>query len=122
LFSLQGVYYHYLFHSLFLCTDKPTSLISTLSLHDALPICEITINGNGATVQRSNAPGTPDFAILVDWKGNLTLDGVTIKGGFGRSEEHTSELQSRGHLVCRLLPDKKKPTISTYLAPYPRFS
>src|SRR5690625_5700010 len=27
---------------------------------------------------------------------------------FGRSEEHTSELQSRGHLVCRLLPEKKK--------------
>src|SRR5436309_12507988 len=44
---------------------------------------EITINGNGAAVQRSNAPGTPDFAILVDWKGNLTLDGVTLKGGFG---------------------------------------
>src|SRR5690625_6258480 len=28
--------------------------------------------------------------------------------GFGRSEEHTSELQSRGHLVCRLLLEKKK--------------
>src|SRR6266508_5139278 len=28
-----------------------------------------------------------------------------------RSEEHTSELQSRGHLVCRLLPEKKKTTI-----------
>src|SRR5207253_4434930 len=30
----------------------------------------------------------------------------------GRSEEHTSELQSRGHLVCRLLLEKKKNTIS----------
>src|SRR5690625_7053855 len=29
-------------------------------------------------------------------------------GGEGRSEEHTSELQSRGHLVCRLLLEKKK--------------
>src|SRR5207253_8499142 len=29
-----------------------------------------------------------------------------------RSEEHTSELQSRGHLVCRLLLEKKKPTVS----------
>src|SRR5690625_5488125 len=28
--------------------------------------------------------------------------------GYERSEEHTSELQSRGHLVCRLLPEKKK--------------
>src|SRR5690625_6464144 len=30
-----------------------------------------------------------------------------------RSEEHTSELQSRGHLVCRLLLEKKKPKMST---------
>src|SRR5439155_8630800 len=30
------------------------------------------------------------------------------ESGFGRSEEHTSELQSRGHLVCRLLLEKKK--------------
>src|SRR5690625_5627336 len=30
------------------------------------------------------------------------------RGGMGRSEEHTSELQSRGHLVCRLLLEKKK--------------
>src|SRR5690625_6503811 len=32
-----------------------------------------------------------------------------------RSEEHTSELQSRGHLVCRLLLEKKKKNINTYL-------
>src|SRR5690625_5752718 len=31
-----------------------------------------------------------------------------IRSGFDRSEEHTSELQSRGHLVCRLLLEKKK--------------
>src|SRR5207253_8227554 len=37
---------------------------------------------------------------------------VEITGGLsvGRSEEHTSELQSRGHLVCRLLLEKKKHT------------
>src|SRR5437870_9043289 len=33
---------------------------------------------------------------------------ATIEGSFTRSEEHTSELQSRGHLVCRLLLEKKK--------------
>src|SRR5690625_2455525 len=33
---------------------------------------------------------------------------VSIKGPLTRSEEHTSELQSRGHLVCRLLLEKKK--------------
>src|SRR5690625_6667302 len=36
----------------------------------------------------------------------LIMDGQLLKKG--RSEEHTSELQSRGHLVCRLLLEKKK--------------
>src|SRR5439155_18942462 len=35
--------------------------------------------------------------------------------GAPRSEEHTSELQSRGHLVCRLLLEKKKNDINTYI-------
>src|SRR5439155_4944542 len=45
-------------------------------------------------------------SIEIDWDGEthvLRLDGKTH-----RSEEHTSELQSRGHLVCRLLLEKKK--------------
>src|SRR5690625_6807872 len=33
---------------------------------------------------------------------------IKEEGNHGRSEEHTSELQSRGHLVCRLLLEKKK--------------
>src|SRR5690625_5599442 len=33
---------------------------------------------------------------------------INLAGRFSRSEEHTSELQSRGHLVCRLLLEKKK--------------
>src|SRR5690625_6747912 len=35
-----------------------------------------------------------------------------------RSEEHTSELQSRGHLVCRLLLEKKKSVLGTLLCPF----
>src|SRR5439155_22201685 len=38
----------------------------------------------------------------------ITEDYDLTRGGFLRSEEHTSELQSRGHLVCRLLLEKKK--------------
>src|SRR5690606_41280140 len=38
----------------------------------------------------------------------LTMDEVIARTGFGRSEEHTSELQSRENLVCRLLLEKKK--------------
>src|SRR5690625_7035620 len=47
----------------------------------------------------------------------FTLDYTTFVKLKVRSEEHTSELQSRGHLVCRLLLEKKKTNISTY---YPR--
>src|SRR5690625_1796633 len=38
----------------------------------------------------------------------VTAPDGTLVGNGGRSEEHTSELQSRGHLVCRLLLEKKK--------------
>src|SRR5690625_6821051 len=37
----------------------------------------------------------------------VKLDTYPVKGECFRSEEHTSELQSRGHLVCRLLLEKK---------------
>src|SRR5437870_7442841 len=65
----------------------------TLSLHDALPICL-------CAAEPAAAPGTP---------GGAAVPG-DVPGGlpYPRSEEHTSELQSRGHLVCRLLLEKKK--------------
>src|SRR5437870_10814345 len=37
----------------------------------------------------------------------MTVSAPTVMGVLARSEEHTSELQSRGHLVCRPLPEKK---------------
>src|SRR5690625_4101125 len=45
-------------------------------------------------------------AIWASWAGGST--GLTASCAPARSEEHTSELQSRGHLVCRLLLEKKK--------------
>src|SRR5437870_7271422 len=85
-----------------------TTEIYTLSLHDALPI---------SVHARAEEPP----ALLVESDDALTLHGRMIQR-FGpletqaveqrleqtRSEEHTSELQSRGHLVCRLLLEKKK--------------
>src|SRR6266581_206391 len=71
--------------SFFFFNDTATTEIYTLSLHDALPIA------------RRHVPESrdPDAAPRVDVSG-------------GRSEEHTSELQSPVHLVCRLLLEKKK--------------
>ena len=44
---------------------------------------QITVNGNGATIQRSSLAGTPDFRILTTFFADLTLDGLTIRGGRG---------------------------------------
>src|SRR5207253_7758673 len=81
----------------FLFPPPPTTAISTLSLHDALPICRIAHHAAGMV---------DDVAI-----GRRTwIDHATVRSHAEtiRSEEHTSELQSRGHLVCRLLLEKKK--------------
>src|SRR5271166_7080330 len=83
LFPLVDLLFLILF-SFFFFNDTATTEIYTLSLHDALPISPVTSRTSGRTT-------TP-----------------TAFRCSTRSEEHTSELQSRGHLVCRLLLEKKK--------------
>src|SRR5258708_10212000 len=76
----------------FFFNDTATTEIYTLSLHDALPILP------------------PEFAVPFG-KARTRREGkdLTILAyGTPRSEEHTSELQSPDHLVCRLLLEKKK--------------
>src|SRR2546430_8702508 len=90
------MYYVFLFFFFFF-NDTATTEIYTLSLHDALPISQFT--GWGAVVGRY-PDGTP---AIVEGKSG---DGWVILSG--RSEEHTSELQSQSNLVCRLLLEKKK--------------
>src|SRR5438309_7900254 len=100
--------------------DTATTDIYTLSLHDALPIFS--------------------WADLIVFAGNCAYESMGFKTfgfGFGRedrwepdevfwgpesswrSEEHTSELQSQFHLVCRLLLEKKKQIDSEILQPAP---
>src|SRR5215510_12917086 len=78
----QNAHFYLLF--LFFFNDTATTEIYTLSLHDALPIPA------PAPMRRRS---TANVSCSFPWP---------------RSEEHTSELQSRGHLVCRLLLEKKK--------------
>src|SRR5690625_7096820 len=73
---------------LFFFNDTAPSEISTLSLHDALPILSLPCR---YYLRRFVTPES----------------GCSCQPCF-RSEEHTSELQSRGQLVCRLLLEKKK--------------
>src|SRR5690606_42018111 len=84
-----------------------TTEFYTLSLHDALPICVI---GSGEFANESNHPGrskkcytSESFRFFVG-----SIDTEICRSRDPRSEEHTSELQSRENLVCRLLLEKKK--------------
>src|SRR5438552_13917252 len=91
-----------LFFSIFFFNTTPTSHIYTLSLHDALPISA------GLRDDRSADPGLAGGPIRGrggrrGGRANRTSGQARI-----RSEEHTSELQSPDHLVCRLLLEKKK--------------
>src|SRR2546430_13441483 len=81
----------------FFFNDTATTEIYTLSLHDALPISN---NYLGLTHH-------PE--VLGAAKAALDRYG---SGCTGRSEEHTSELQSQSNLVCRLLLEKKKETLA----------
>src|SRR3712207_8329202 len=83
----------------FFFNDTATTEIYTLSLHDALPIW----NANGLITMW--AMGLNQSVVGVDK--NLALLNLSLITG-QRSEEHTSELQSRQYLVCRLLLEKKK--------------
>src|SRR5207253_9588253 len=107
--------------SFFHFPTTPPPELYTLSLHDALPICRVD------ALRRLHRAGEGDAgdARIGDER---RADGLTVADhgnrGVGRdaglpqdldrahadarSEEHTSELQSRGHLVCRLLLEKKK--------------
>src|SRR3712207_6993390 len=89
----------------FFFNDTATTEIYTLSLHDALPISEVAQHHRG--VRPGQGPRQVDDENAVEWSGHPVLRSVTASRA-RRSEEHTSELQSRQYLVCRLLLEKKK--------------
>src|SRR3712207_8203666 len=82
----------------FFFNDTATTEIYTLSLHDALPISE------PLPVYLEAHPHVPTIHLLNTYSNSKMRANEDIK----RSEEHTSELQSRQYLVCRLLLEKKK--------------
>src|SRR5947209_9613940 len=90
-----------LFFSLFFFFNDPsTTEIYTLSLHDALPISVGAHPPDDPTGNQHPGPGPHGPPVE---HGDVAMFD-------GRSEEHTSELQSRQYLVCRLLLEKKKKT------------
>src|SRR5207244_5659774 len=94
---------------------------TTLALHDALPIC-LHSRGKECQPQLLPSPGSPSRASARSYAiksgshwspdpGATHIDrltGMNDELAHQRSEEHTSELQSPDHLVCRLLLEKKQ--------------
>src|SRR5262245_66336606 len=92
-------------------THTPTTVIYPLSLHDALPIllrsaCRPRSSRARATRSGSGIPGSPSTPGPRATGSRVSRPRRT--SSTARSEEHTSELQSLRHLVCRLLLEKKK--------------
>src|SRR5258707_13042664 len=78
----------------FFFNDTATTEIYTLSLHDALPISRARFPTKSWSRKSPNSCSSTSK--------------TNRREGHARSEEHTSELQSRQYLVCRLLLEKKK--------------
>src|SRR2546422_585278 len=91
--------------SFFFFNDTATTEIYTLSLHDALPISRDS-HSRILPAPRSPVTQTSSVGVSVRARASFSWMGATSRPS--RSEEHTSELQSRLHLVCRLLLEKKK--------------
>src|SRR3989442_5136523 len=92
-------------HLFFFFNDTATTEIYTLSLHDALPISARTTLVSSSSCLRWVSRRSIFWSRITRSKRSL---GGWQRSFCARSEEHTSELQSRPHLVCRLLLEKKK--------------
>src|SRR3712207_7730290 len=94
----------------FFFNDTATTEIYTLSLHDALPIYEVVVVGYGAQKKVNLTGAVANVNVQEAIASRPVTDAAKALQGItpGRSEEHTSELQSRQYLVCRLLLEKKK--------------
>src|SRR3712207_7691693 len=86
---------------LFFFNDTATTEIYTLSLHDALPIWSTWRQGQSKQIQNE------DGERRVSNRCSMGTGSPDALARSTRSEEHTSELQSRQYLVCRLLLEKK---------------
>src|SRR3712207_8397077 len=101
---------------MFFFNDTATTEIYTLSLHDALPISTLSklwiLPSKPCARHDESSPGCGrrfSTILALGWHSRRRPRHWPLPAGIlPRSEEHTSELQSRQYLVCRLLLEKKK--------------
>src|SRR3712207_7827578 len=97
----------------FFFNDTATTEIYTLSLHDALPIYRGDQRALAVALRLALDHGRDDHDVVLrelPALGEAEVDPAHVVAEGVRSEEHTSELQSRQYLVCRLLLEKKNTT------------
>src|SRR5687768_17172114 len=103
----------------FFSNHPATPHIYTLSLHDALPISPRRApreRRSGASASRGSLPPCAASESRAADRFGVSSHAISARFCcFLRSEEHTSELQSRLHLVCRLLLEKKKNKYNAYV-------
>src|SRR3712207_7752084 len=107
---------------LFFFNDTATTEIYTLSLHDALPISytgPLTVTDDPSVFKSalgalyaSGGWDCPELSMSGTLQALNAADDAVDLFLFTRSEEHTSELQSRQYLVCRLLLEKKQKLVN----------
>src|SRR5206468_10822427 len=110
--------FHAIVFILFLLLEPPTPEISTLSLHDALPIFAAAPGERRTRPSRRGCPDLCSFdaplcdSVHPEQPAARSARSWPESHRGARSEEHTSELQSRSDLVCRLLLEKKNQTLT----------
>src|SRR3712207_8263299 len=102
----------------FVFNDTATTEIYTLSLHDALPILSALKMNARRAPSKGRLAARRTISLTCPMVVNAPSGTISVRSGCiplsalsstaTRSEEHTSELQSRQYLVCRLLLEKKK--------------
>src|SRR3712207_6980388 len=98
----------------FFFNDTATAEIYTLSLHDALPIFSVCTCRSWRDTSAAVAPSACSFCASIATRISRVTPPTRLTAPTPlRSEEHTSELQSRQYLVCRLLLEKKNQTYRT---------
>src|SRR5689334_23975713 len=97
--------------------DTATTEIYTLSLHDALPISRAWPGSSTRKIRRRTTT-----LVRARLPGNRSRVWLHSRSNAGRSEEHTSELQSQFHLVCRLLLEKKKTKTTRSMRLYTQYT
>src|SRR3712207_6996318 len=99
MYCCKAISYYFFFN------DTATTEIYTLSLHDALPILATASGRRRRSIAHWRSTQRTSMHSTTSRRSSSPRVGSTWRS---RSEEHTSELQSRQYLVCRLLLEKKK--------------